>query len=48
MDSGGISRPEEKRGRESFVDAQGGIAIDAMIKCRVDLVYQLVVSRIMS
>jgi len=34
---------DEKRGRESFE-----IAIDAMIKCRVDLVYQLVVLRIMS
>ena len=38
----------EKRGRESFLDARGVIAIDAMIKCRVDLVYQLVVLRIMS
>jgi hypothetical protein len=39
---------DEKRGRESFVDERGEIAIDAMIKCRVDLVYQLVVLRIMS
>jgi hypothetical protein len=38
----------EKRGWESFLDARGGIAIDALIKCRGDLVYQLVVSRTMS
>ncbi len=31
---------KSKRGRESFLDARGVIAIDAMIKCRVDLVYQ--------
>lgn len=31
---------ERKRGRESFLDEKAWSAIDAMAKCRVDLVFQ--------
>jgi hypothetical protein len=44
LDSAGGS----KRGRESLLDEVAPGAISAMIKCRVDLVFQLVVLPTMS
>jgi len=38
----------EIKGRESFLDVRGAMAIDAMIKFRVDLVFQPVVLPTMS